>query len=223
MFEKPTEFHSVEKQGKTNDSGWPKLCHFLGMGRLVPKRHVFTVSKKFQSRGWTASVCENGSTGAHGGCLVRLPCPCRVKTMTASCCLEQVRHIPSLELSWCPSGSVLVKTELCTVEGVRAQGSVWALGPSVLEFHCSPKAVFETSKWNCLLCLCCRGGWGLTSQSSYLEQRNRLTCFPDRGYHLVFLSTNSFSSNTLVYGLFPGEIWQVPFCDGENPGYNKVI
>lgn len=79
------------------------------MERLVPKRHVFTVSKKFQSRGWTASVCENGSTGAHGGCLVRSPCPCRVKIMTASCCLEQVWHIPSLELSWCPSGSVLVK------------------------------------------------------------------------------------------------------------------
>lgn len=61
------------------------------------------------------------------------------------------------------------------MEGVRAQASAWALGPPVWEFHCSPKAVFETGKWKCPLCLCCRGGRDLTSQSSYLEQRSLLS------------------------------------------------
>lgn len=141
-FEKPTEFHWVQKQGKTNDLGRPKLCHFLGMERLVPKRRVFTVSKKFLSRGWTVSVCENGSTSASGGCLVRLPCPCWVKITTASCCLEQVWHIPPQELSWCPSGSVLMKTELCTVEPQwkesehRVLPGPWA--PLSGEFHFPP-------------------------------------------------------------------------------------
>lgn len=62
------------------------------------------------------------------------------------------------------------------MEGVRAQGSSWALGPPVWRIPFPPpKAVFERSKWNCPLCFCCRGGWGLTSPSSYLEQRNLLS------------------------------------------------
>lgn len=106
-----------------------------------------------------------------------------------------------------------------TVGGVRAQGSSWALSPPVWGIPFPPpklclKQASGTARY---VFIVGEGGvlppshptWNRGTFLAWLQLL--LACFP--GYQLVFLSTNSFNSNTfmLVYGLFPEEIWQVPF------------
>lgn len=148
------------------------------MERPVPKRRIFTVSKKCHSRGWTVSVWGNA---------VPVPVedadwdyPGRAEWK------ERQLQLLGASVAHTSPGVVLMSfrvslDESRTVEGARAQGLPGPWAHLSGEFHFLPKAVFETSKWNCPFCLCCRGGWGPLFSSAWQLQWLQLSCCTSPG------------------------------------------